>query len=398
MDNDLDLSRYAASLRRNALWIGAVALLGLLVGVFAATRSDYIQTIRFQAVPKVAELSSVGLISTEFDFEAIVDLIVDDANQDPVEDRLAEQVGKSVDLTAFRDVERLAIRVVVKSSSAESTARAGELYTDRARAKYLDELSRDLIQLQAGITERRLTTLAQIEDTDAQLEAAGAGQQTLVEGLLVYRQELIDRLNRLDAQYAAIERFGTDTDQDLRATVFEDPSQTSPVKLGVLGLFGLGGLALALTLALSAIDQTLRTRRDLSNVGLTDLVAVIPRPPTDLALHSAQRAIDALASALDTQAVQIIPVSDRGNGAMLAPLQRLDPSCCEVTVRRPTTVGPEAVGHASRSGASIVAVEWGRDKRADVVRTANELSAAGAQHVGVLFYGVPAKELSRVER
>jgi hypothetical protein len=397
VDNDLDLGRYAAGLRRHARAIASIALLTLIAGSVVALRSRVTESVQFRAFPKVVELDSVGLDTEQFDVDKVMDIIAALANEDRFESEIGEAVGADVKVSARRDLEKPLVMIKIGAASEDLVVAADQAVTERLSTTYIEEFQADLIRVRTGAERRQTLLEEQLADVDAQLAAAGPNQQTLVEGLLVERQRLTEQITGQDVILTAVERFDTSLPGDLRRSTLDEPDRRSPLLLGGLGLIAGTVVSVLGVLLLVALDRSVRTRRDLNRVGLHDLLGVVPQPSTPTAIVATRRAITHAAAVHKATVAQIVPLSAATEVSWMDTIDGAVHGTCQFELRKPTTESPEAFEFADDTTITVLAVAWGCDRREKVVRAANEFAAAGSPHIAIVLCGVPPKETSGVE-
>jgi capsular polysaccharide biosynthesis protein len=396
MDEELDLGRYTAAIRRHARVIVAVMVIGAAMGLAYGARAPYVASGTITWVDRAAELSSAGIDPDDVDLRQAVNQVTAVLVADGFEESL--DVDASVDATGVFTEEQDSVLVFVEADSVGDAERAASQATEVARRTYVDEVRTLTDGVSANFARAGETLALQLESIDRQVAAASAAQTTLTETLLAQAEIIRGRQADLADQRSALEAYSASLDQDMR---FQTPStperQRSPALMAVVGAVVCGLLAVGVIAVAAALDRRIRTRRDLDRIGLTDLLGGVSRDlePGELDLVAA--AIERAANRTGHHRVQLVPVDGSSEIALAqAFVSRLD--SLEVVDRPPLERDASETASAATDSLSVVVVRWGRDSRVSTMSVANRLAAASDSPVAVLLIDIPRRELIRIEQ
>jgi hypothetical protein len=367
------------------------------VGGALSRSSGYTTAFTVQANPQYAALASAGVLPEVLGVSQAVDVIASELSLKSFERDLGAGDSKfSIETKRIEDSNAIAVNV--SASTQTAVGDAVEEIATRSMSIYQGEINASLSELTRLDDQRKTLAEGRLAVVDDLLSKARTDQQTLVEGLIVERGRLIDSIDSIDARSGLIERYGESSGSQVRTLGLVPVTRGIGTIQGILfGLIGGSAVVIGATLALTAIDRRIRSRRDLQRLGLPDLVAVIPRSISESSLRSARAALDTLGGKSTSHTVQLVPVESGGSLVWADDLTKIASSKVHVELCGSVDVDPNATGHAADCGTTILAVKWGRDRRNEVVRAANEFAAAGSPAIAVILYDVPDAEVSTVE-
>lgn len=401
MDNEVDFSKYGSSLRRARLIIIGAALVCGALGALYSMRSPYQSTFTLQPVERIAELAAAGVPADELDTRTIMEVIAATISSNAGEAALQASVDESVEVSASAspNLDVNAVTVTVSADTEEAVSQA----VDEIIASAAELFERELGVTVAGVradAQRRLAASQERLDAVTELISSASNDQTLlVDGLIVESQKWKADIDDTVAQIDALDSYEQQLRDDVRALGVDTPEKSPGlVVAGVGGL--LAGLVVSsiVVLLIAAFDHSIRSRRDLTRIGLDNLVGVLPReaqqPDLDLALGALRRT----AQTAGFTAIQIVPVAAQPDLAdFRREITRMLDGSDTISLRRPLREDAHDTTEAAPSSLSAVAIRWGKDDTNDVIACANALSAIGASSVSVLLYDVPRSEIAHVE-
>lgn len=397
MEDELDLGRYAAALRRRIRLIVAVAAVGALVGLAVGVTSPMTMSGSLEAIDRSAELDAAGVDPDNIDVRPVMARIAARLNSDGFESRLDDDDTRVTAIAVVTGGSG-SVAVAVSGASDEAVDQASGLVVNEASAMYADEMS-DLIGGIGATFERSAQTAqSRLEVVEEQVAAAGPDQTTLTEGLLVQAEELrTEQAENLD-QAAALERYEANLVGDLVLVGASTPVRSrSPLTMAIAG--GLAGLVLAAgAVALrTAFDRRIRSRRDLDRLGLANLAGAVSADVTDSELDVLAGVLRQVAGRFESDLIQLVPVSGATQERLAAELTtRLDGTSVEA--RRPLDEDALATMSSAGTALNVLTVAWGRDDRDEVALASNRLAAASDIPIAVVLVGVPKRELDGIER
>jgi hypothetical protein len=396
MDNELDLGRYSSALRRRARVIVVLAVVGALVGLLVALRSQYVTTATIAWIDRAAELDSAGVDPDNVDVRQALTQVASTLDGDGFESTLSDDA--SVSAVAVLTETGGSVSVVVGADSPGAVTRAMAQVAEVASQTYVHEVRAQVDGI-VGNFQRQADTLGgQLDSIEQQIAAAGDDQTTLTEGLLVQAETLrADRAEAVD-QGTALEQYAAALEQDLRLQTVTGPKRPRPpIAMAIAG--GLLGAALAAggVLLMAALDHRIRSRRDLERIGLTGLLGVLSSKPDDAELDVLAGAVAQTARRAGRAVVQFVPVSDQ-RPVHLADV--LGPRAADVVMhdRRPLQTDASETVAAAAEALGVITVVWGRDTRVSTMSAANRLAAVAGSPIGVVLVGIPRREIDRIER
>lgn len=375
-----------------------MAIVGLALGLVVAARSSFSSTFTLQAVPRRAELSAVGIDPDQLDTDVILDVIQGSLVREDFDNTVSALIGATVAIESVRVVGSKVLTVTVSSDTAAAVDAGVTEVLKLSQAIYVKEASSSLGVVHQLFETRLKDANRHLASVETILQQATGDQQTLIEGMIVERQRATAEIDNATTVLRALDRYEQNVSNDLR-DLGRVPAERSfgRVKLALAGAI-LGAILCSLAvLGRTAFDRRIRTRKDLSRVGIDDLAAVIQAQPTEESFVSANASIVSLVTRLGATSAQLVPVGPTGDQATLVRLAETFQSPATVTLQPAASLSATAAKNASSFGVTILAVRWGKDDRNAMVRVANELSSAGTKHISVLLYAVPSNEVSNVE-
>ena len=405
MEDELDIARYVAGARRRIRLIIAIGLVGALAGIAVGlTRPDQV-SLTMKPVSRGAELKAAGVDLANVDVTGTIESLVSEMSTDAFETGVTEVVGADATVSvAVKIGPDDAIYLVVKSGENNLTDAAVAEVVSRARTFFAADLSLAIAGVKTDVAKKLEDAQGDVADIEAEIASARNDQEFLLEGLLAQRLLRQTQVGALEAQLAALNAFEAGLGADLRVFGRSDPQPSqSTAKLAVAGFLVFALLALMVVLVRTAMDSTLRTRRDLARIGLTSVLAALPEQPTDDDITAAAAALRHLAaheSIGRVRFVRLVGVEDGAEAASKDWFERLQTAVGS----KPDCVMVGAVGEAametaqnSKSEFNVLAVPWGVTHKGIAVSAANRLAAAGSQEVGVILFGIPRREMENVE-
>ena len=396
MDNELDLGKYSAAIRRRRWVIAAAVGLGAIVGFTAGWRAPLSSTRTLVPVDRSAELDSAGVLPENVDIGSILQQVAATLSSDSFDSELPPDSSVTAREVITEDSASILLEVSAPSESQfdRTLATAASAAASQYAAGLRRTIDRVTVSTQARIEAGR-SALASIEQ---QLAIAGSDQPNLIERLLIGAEDIRATIGEDEGEVAALQGLSADVDGDLRPLDGADPARSRPpLILAVLGGAGAGLFACGIVVLVAAFDRRIRTRRDLERIGLTNLLGVLSKLETDTELDVLAGALRQAANRASTKMIQLVPVSASAAASRAEQLSRGDHPL-EIHERPPITVDAvETMRHAPDS-LNVIMITWGQDDTTASMSTANRLAAATSTPIGVVLVAVPATETEFVER
>lgn len=396
MDNELDFGRYWSAFRRRRTLIALAVALGAVSGLILGLSAPLVASSILVPVDRSAQLDSAGIPPELINFRQVVGRVASELESESFAETLSDDSSVDATIVTTGDPPPV-IGLTVRSSSQASVAQALDQASTFASTVYAAEFGRLYDGIVANFEEQLASRRIRLEAIEAQAAAVTGEQVVLAEGLLVSAERARSDIAELENEVAAAQRLSAGLGSDLFVLGESDAERARPpVIMALVGGVVAGGLALVLLALWVAFDRRIRTRRDLSRIGLDELIGVVSvRPEADgeVLAGALRRAVQRTG----TRSVQLVPVSQAG----AIPLGEIVMGCGDIgEVVDRATLGSDAAEtmREAPNVLTVVKVAWGRDSPTTVMSVVNRLAAASSAPIGVVLVGVPRTELPYVER
>jgi hypothetical protein len=395
VDNEVDLTRYSAGLRRHLRLIMAAAVVGAVLGLVVGALSPFTSSTTLVAIDRSAELAAAGVRTTEFDRRPVFTRIAAALDQAEFE----STPGVEVDARAFLTESDGAVVVEVFGGSEADVDEAQAAVLAQARSVYVEEMRGLLGGIEQIFDQAAASAMTEIGRLEQQVASADTSRTALIDGLLVQIEQLRTTAVTATDNAAALRRIQGSLENDLVVQRSDTPERARPALLLAVAGAAVGFIVSAGAILLYVgIDKRIRSRRDLERIGLHDLVGTLSAsPPAEGEVAILAGALLQAANRSQRTAIQLVPISGPADPELAARLQaHLDG--IEIHARASLDLDAGDTMRSAPSVLSIVLVGWGRDDRVAVTTAVNRLAAASGTEAGVVLVGVPARELGTVER
>ena len=397
-DADVDFSRYSFALRRSRKLIAVAALLGALLGAAVAGTAPLQVTLQLRPVQSSAVLKNAGLEVSDLDLDEIAGVVAARLGSESFELQLVDEFGSALGIVVIPPaLGQTATTVTVSGGSSEIIDDVALRITEEAQAVYAAEVSKESRAVESDVKGQIETATERLAETLAVIDQARSDQDFLVEGLLVEAERWKREIDTLSAQAAAIVLVDVSAGDDLRRFGDDQAERPrSPITLAIGGAVAGALAAVFVVLGRASLDRSIRTRRDLERLGLTDMVAAISRDATPAEIGLAAASCNAVAERRGLESIQVVSVS---GPAATTLVEQVSTACAmiELVARPPLSVSVDETVAALENSVTSISVQWGKDTASSVVLAANQLAAAGAGEIIVLLYDIPVRELQHVE-